>query len=125
MVSVTASSNLSFALEKNSHYKPNAKRAVLRANAKYGSQSFATNHGNSSNTMSALKTGSVPVVDHLYDIEYYGTVKVGNPPQKFKVNFDTGSSDFWLGKVLFKKTLLNAIILNIFSICSFDHVLYL
>lgn len=103
LVSVTASSNLSFTLEKNSHYKPNAKRAVLRANAKYSSKPLATNHDNSSNTMSALKTGSVPVVDHLYDIEYYGTVKVGNPPQKFKVNFDTGSSDFWIGKKFNKK----------------------
>ncbi|GAA5812393.1 hypothetical protein MFLAVUS_005845 [Mucor flavus] len=100
LVSVTASSDLSFTLEKNSHYKPNAKRAVLRANAKYSSKPFATNHDNSSNTMSALKTGSVSVVDHLYDIEYYGTVKVGNPPQKFKVNFDTGSSDFWIASTI-------------------------
>lgn len=90
---------LSFNLQNNNNYKPDAKRAVLKANAKYSSKPFALVH-NSTGTFSALDTGSVSAVDHNNDLEYYGTVNLGTPAQKFKVNFDTGSSDFWLGRSL-------------------------
>ncbi|KAF9402296.1 hypothetical protein BGZ94_004966 [Podila epigama] len=36
----------------------------------------------------------VPLVDFDFDREYYGTVMVGEPPQAFKIDFDTGSSQF-------------------------------
>ncbi|KAF9951531.1 hypothetical protein BGZ72_006992 [Mortierella alpina] len=42
------------------------------------------------------QTGRVPLVDYDFDREYYGTVMVGNPPQAFKIDFDTGSSRFIL-----------------------------
>ncbi|KAF8936187.1 hypothetical protein BGZ47_009627 [Haplosporangium gracile] len=38
----------------------------------------------------------VPLVDFDFDREYYGTVLVGEPPQSFKIDFDTGSSRFIL-----------------------------
>ncbi|KAF9110046.1 hypothetical protein BGX27_006854 [Mortierella sp. AM989] len=38
----------------------------------------------------------IPLIDYDFDREYYGTVMVGEPPQKFKIDFDTGSSKFIL-----------------------------
>ncbi|KAG0253796.1 hypothetical protein BGZ95_006206 [Linnemannia exigua] len=40
--------------------------------------------------------GAVPVTNVGTDVEYYGPVQIGNPPQTFNLNFDTGSADIWL-----------------------------
>ncbi|KAF9538354.1 hypothetical protein EC957_006892 [Mortierella hygrophila] len=42
------------------------------------------------------KVARIPLVDFDFDREYYGTVMVGEPPQSFKIDFDTGSSRFIL-----------------------------
>ncbi|KAF9123418.1 Type I transmembrane sorting receptor [Mortierella sp. 14UC] len=44
----------------------------------------------------AAGVGTVPVLNVGGDVEYYGPVQIGNPPQTFNLNFDTGSADIWL-----------------------------
>ncbi|KAL1918627.1 uncharacterized protein VTP21DRAFT_2649 [Calcarisporiella thermophila] len=41
-------------------------------------------------------TASEQLTDYLLDVEYYAEVEVGTPGQKFKVDIDTGSADFWI-----------------------------
>lgn len=65
-------------LTRNPHFKPNAQAQIAKVNHRYPGLNVL-----------AASSGRVPLINVHPDLEYYGPVSIGTPPQSFKLNFDT------------------------------------
>lgn len=70
---------------------PNRRRAKAVANSK----SWLESSSSSIDGSNKQKSPNVKIVNFM-NTQYYGEISIGNPPQKFDVLFDTGSSYVWI-----------------------------
>ncbi|KAI9495519.1 aspartic peptidase domain-containing protein [Zychaea mexicana] len=86
-------SNINIELAQKTGQVMNTPARLQKALAKYNLESRVS-PSRLNMAASTIDLSSVHV-----DVEYVGTIGVGNPPQLFQMDFDTGSADIWIPHV--------------------------
>ncbi|KAJ4171559.1 hypothetical protein NW754_013329 [Fusarium falciforme] len=81
---------------KNSNFKRDGTRALIKAYRKYGITLPENLAAAAKGIHGRSDTGSAVTVPVQNDAEWLTPVQIGSPPKTFQMDFDTGSSDLWV-----------------------------
>jgi hypothetical protein len=77
-------------VKRNPNYVPNTQSQIAKMHTKYKRDK-------------PPNMGEMPLTNLHCDAAYLGTVYIGTPPKPFAIDFDTGSSNFWVGMYIWYK----------------------